>query len=219
MATAARIRRQRMVSEQLEARGVRDKCVLEVMRKVQRHLFVPEWLEEDAYEDRPLPIGGGQTISQPLMVALMTALLALKGEERILEIGTGSGYQAAILAELGAHVVTVERRPELAARAKDLLDHLGYTNVRVIEGDGTLGVPNHAPYDAILVTAGAPDVCASLFDQLVDGGRLVAPVGGKDEQRLTRWTRKEQGKTKREDFGACVFVPLVGAGGWAGETP
>jgi protein-L-isoaspartate(D-aspartate) O-methyltransferase len=217
MAMLEKALRQKMVAEQLEARDVRDERVLEAMRRTPRHLFVPERLEDEAYEDRPLPIGGGQTISQPLIVAIMTELLRLKGDERILEVGTGSGYQAALLAELGAQVVTVERRPEMAARAKELLEHLGYSNIRVIVGDGNRGAPEYAPFDAILVTAGAPTVSAALFEQLAPGGRLVAPVGDRDSQRLVRWTKVAGKRPKEEDFGGCLFVPLVGAGGWTGE--
>lgn len=202
-----------MVHRQIEARKITDKAVLDAMRKVPRHLFVPTEYEEAAYEDRPLPIGFGQTISQPYMVALMTEALCLKGDEKVLEVGTGSGYQAAILAEIVDHVVTIERIAELAARAAELLRNLGYTNIEVVVGDGSRGYPPRAPYDAIIVTAGAPRIPDALVDQLAEGGRLVIPVGSGFHQILTRVT-KTQGQIKTEQLEGCVFVPLVGECGW-----
>jgi protein-L-isoaspartate(D-aspartate) O-methyltransferase len=180
--------RERMVTTQLAGRGVRDPRVLGAMRDVPRHLFVPEAVARDAYEDRPLPIGEGQTISQPYMVAAMTAALAPGPADRVLEVGTGSGYQAAILARLARSVVTIERHPALAARARAAMDALGITNVRVVVGDGSNGYPDEAPYDRILVTAGAPAVPESLKEQLADGGRLVIPVGRKGFITSSSWS-------------------------------
>lgn len=206
-------KRNQMVDYQIQARGVDDPLVLAAMRKVPRHLFVPREYEQSAYDDRPLPIGYGQTISQPYMVAVMTQALKLEGDERILEVGTGSGYQAAILAEIADHVVSVERIPELAERATRILRNLGYMNVEVIVGDGSRGYAERAPYDGIIVTAGAPDIPQVLIDQLADGGRLVIPVGNSFQQTLTRVTRKGD-ETKIERLEGCVFVPLVGKYGW-----
>jgi len=202
------------IDEQLAARGIRDPRVLDAMRRVPRHAFVPQDAQGLAYADRALPIGNGQTISQPYMVAAMTEALMLTGTERALEIGTGSGYQAAILGELAREVITIERRPELAAGASQTLAALGYTNVEVILGDGTIGYAAAAPFDAILVAAGAPRVPESLKQQLSrTGGRLVIPIGSSTEQRLTVVVR--DGDQFRESIhGGCVFVPLVGAEGW-----
>ncbi len=183
------------------------------MRDVPRHLFVPEAVARDAYEDRPLPIGEGQTISQPYMVAAMTAALAPGPADRVLEVGTGSGYQAAILARLARSVVTIERHPALAARARAAMDALGITNVRVVVGDGSNGYPDEAPYDRILVTAGAPAVPESLKDQLADGGRLVIPVGSEGLQHLIVVERQGAAFATVEGEG-CVFVPLIGQHGW-----
>jgi protein-L-isoaspartate(D-aspartate) O-methyltransferase len=205
--------RARMVVEQLERRGVRDPRVLDAMRRVPRHLFVPAERRGEAYEDRALPLGSGQTISQPLMVALMTEALAAGAGARLLEIGTGSGYQAAVLAELAAEVVTMERHPELAAAARARLAALGYGRVEVLVGDGSLGYPPRAPYDGIIVTAGAPRVPGALRAQLADGGRLVVPVGPALRQELVVVER--QGDRLVETVGdPCVFVPLVGREGW-----
>jgi protein-L-isoaspartate(D-aspartate) O-methyltransferase len=202
------------IDEQLAARGIRDPRVLDAMRRVPRHAFVPEDSQTMAYADRALPIGNGQTISQPYMVAAMTQALMLTGTERVLEIGAGSGYQAAILCELASHVITIERRPELAAIARKTLAALGYANVQVIVGDGTLGLAAAAPFDAILVSAGAPAVPQSLKQQLSSaGGRLVIPVGGPAQQRLTLVTRQDD-RFEESVHDACVFVPLVGAEGW-----
>lgn len=208
--------RNRMVETQLASRDIVDTRVLEVFRKVPRHLFIKESLWQDAYNDFPLPIGCGQTISQPYMVALMTQCLELKAEENVLEIGTGSGYQTAILAELSKEVYSVERYEELASNAKNILDQLGYTNIHIKTGDGTLGWEEFSPYDGIIVTAGAPDVPKILKDQLKDGGRLVIPVGGTYSQVLTVVRRKGDRFTETQICG-CVFVPLIGRYGWTGK--
>jgi len=201
------------IDDQLVARGIRDTRVLDAMRRVPRHEFVEHEAQGLAYADRALPIGDGQTISQPYMVAAMTEALRLQGRERVLEVGTGSGYQAAILAELAREVVTIERRPELADAARDRLDSLGYRNVRVVVGDGSVGYEDHAPYDGILVAAASPRVPESLKHQLADRGRLVIPVGPPDQQRLTIVSRDGDRFLESVHEG-CVFVPLVGAEGW-----
>lgn len=206
-------RRLDMVERQIRARGVSDPLVLAAMRKVPRHLFVPEDYAGAAYDDRPLPIGEGQTISQPYMVAIMTETLKLEGNEKVLEIGTGSGYQAAILAEIADHVVTVERKDGLKERATRLIRELGYVNVEAVTGDGSRGYPARAPYDAIIVTAGAPRVPELLVEQLAAGGRLVIPVGNTFHQTLTRVTRTAEGE-QTENLEGCVFVPLIGEYGW-----
>ncbi len=205
--------RQRMVAEQIETRGIQDPSVLAAMRHVPRHLFVPLDLQERAYEDTPLPIGERQTISQPYMVALMTEAIDLEAGDRVLEVGTGSGYQAAILAELGARVVTLERIPVLAERARRLLAALGYPRVAVELGDGTLGWPAEAPYDAILVTAAAPQIPRPLVEQLAAGGRLVLPMGEDELQTLVVLRRGPEGLTE-EYLGECRFVKLRGSYGW-----
>jgi protein-L-isoaspartate(D-aspartate) O-methyltransferase len=205
-----------MVKEQLERRGISDVRVLEAMRKVPRHLFVDPVLAGRAYEDSPLPIGEGQTISQPYMVAVMTAALALEGGERVLEIGTGSGYQAAVLAELASQVYSIERIPALADRAQKTLKRLGYDNVTIRVGDGSLGWPEAAPFEAIVVTAGAPCVPPPLVEQLRVGGRLLIPVGSPQAQTLRRVVRKEEG-VEQEELVGCIFVRLVGEHGWQGE--
>jgi protein-L-isoaspartate(D-aspartate) O-methyltransferase len=205
--------RARMVARQIEGRGVRDPNVLQAMRRVERHLFVPAHLREDAYEDRALSIGQGQTISQPYMVAAMTVALGPVAGGRVLEVGTGSGYQAAILAELAAEVITIERRPELADAARARLAALGYANVTVVLGDGTLGHPPRAPYAGIVVTAGAPEVPASLREQLADRARLVVPVGPREQQSLLVIQREGESFTEIQSE-ACVFVPLIGCEGW-----
>jgi protein-L-isoaspartate(D-aspartate) O-methyltransferase len=210
--------RDRMVREEVEARGVTDPRVLEAMRAVPRHLFMPAALEREAYGPSALPIGSGQTISAPQMVGIMTAALALTGEERVLEIGTGSGYQAAVLARITRSVVTVERHPELARRAQRILGDLGLDGVVVKVGDGTLGYAGAAPYDRIVVTAAAPGVPQALFDQLKDGGILVAPVGTRAEQTLKRYT-KRGAALDEENLCQCVFVPLVGDAGFSEEGP
>ncbi len=205
--------RHRMVSEQIQKRGVRDEEVLEVLRRIARHFFVPLEFEAQAYEDHPLHIGQGQTISQPYMVGLMTELLALCASDRVLEIGTGSGYQTAVLAELAREVVSVERHPDLAVSAAERLKALGYANVTVLSGDGTLGCAEKAPYDAILVTAGAPAIPEALKEQLAESGRLVCPVGGRDIQELIKLERIG-GLFRQSCSIQCVFVPLIGAQGW-----
>ncbi len=203
----------RMVEEQIIQRGIRDPSVLKAVREVPRHVFVPDKNPQWAYIDAPIPVGWGQTISQPYIVALMSEALALKGEERVLEIGTGSGYQAAILSHLARHVCSIERIDGLARRAKDTLEELGITNVEVVHGNGSIGLPEEAPFDAIIVTAAAPDVPKPLIDQLADRGRLVLPVGERDTQTLTKITRTAH-TTRREDLALCAFVPLIGSAGW-----
>ena len=204
--------RSSMVADQLVGRGIRDPRVLDAMARVPRHLFVPAEAVPLAYADRALPIGHGQTISQPYMVAVMTEALALSGRERVLEVGTGSGYQAAILAELARDVVTIERRPELAEAARTRLASLGYKNITVVVADGTAGEAD-VPYDAILVTAGGPRVPESLKAQLADGGRLVIPIGTYGQQDLTVVARTG-GVFIESVHESCVFVPLVGREGW-----
>jgi len=208
--------RQTMVEEQIRRRGIRDPGVIEAMTRVPRHLFVIPDYQVEAYEDRPLPIGEGQTISQPYMVAIMTQSLGLTGKERVLEIGTGSGYQTALLAELAHTVHTIERIPALIARAEKTLADLGYTNIRFRTGDGTRGWPEEAPFEAIMVTAGAPEIPRTLTAQLTDGGRLVIPVGPRYSQTLYKVNR-EGNRFVEEDITGCVFVPLLGAFGWKEE--
>lgn len=210
--------REAMVRTQIEARGIRDGAVLAAMRAVPREAFLPAGLGEFAYADHPLPIGAEQTISQPYIVALMTEALGLRGGERVLEIGAGSGYAAAVLGRIAAEVYTVERHGELAEAARARLGALGFDNVHVLHGDGTLGWPEHAPYDAIIVAAGGPEVPRALVEQLKPGGRLVIPVGeDRSLQHLTRLTRERDGSLRREDLGGVRFVPLVGAQGWREE--
>lgn len=205
--------RERMVREQIERRGIRDPLVLEAMRRVPRHLFVSPEQQPAAYDDHALPIGEGQTISQPFMVAVMTADLAIGPSSHVLEIGTGSGYQGAILAAIAASVVTLERRPALAERARAIYERLGISTIDVIVGDGTCGYPSRAPYDAIVVTAGAPRVPPALREQLAVGGHLVVPVGAEMYQDLKIVTRHPDRFEERTGE-ACVFVPLIGEQGW-----
>ncbi|MDD2904613.1 MAG: protein-L-isoaspartate(D-aspartate) O-methyltransferase [Syntrophales bacterium] len=205
--------RQRMVDTQIEARGIADPRVLAAMRRVPRHRFVPQGLWDQAYNDYPLPIGEDQTISQPYIVALMTEALELKESDRVLEIGTGSGYQAAVLAELAAEVYSIDRLASLAEQAQKVLGGLGYKNFQVRVGDGTLGWPEACPFDAILVTAGAPQVPRPLVDQLALNGRLVIPVGDRFSQTLTRIRQTNEG-VKYDYLGGCRFVRLIGAHGW-----
>ncbi len=205
--------RERMVDEQVVGRGVTDARVLAAMKRVPRHLFVEEALQERAYGDHPLPIGDGQTISQPFIVGRMTELLALTGPEKVLEIGTGSGYQAAVLAELATRVCAVERIPRLATRARQTLEWLGYRNVWVRTANGTLGWPDEAPFDRILVAAGGPSVPPPLFEQLAEGGRMVIPVGDETGQVL-KLVEKASGEMRTSEHSACVFVKLVGKYAW-----
>jgi protein-L-isoaspartate(D-aspartate) O-methyltransferase len=210
--------RERMVALQLCERDIVDPRVLEAMRTVPRHLFVPPELRHLAYADGPLPIGHRQTISQPYIVALMVQLCAIAPEHTVLEIGAGSGYQAAILAQLACQVYTIERIPELARQARESLDQCRVRNVEVIEGDGTRGLPEHAPYHAIVVAAAAPRVPVPLQEQLAEGGALVVPVGGREGQVLERWIRHGE-DLSRERLAAVAFVPLVGTEGWSGADP
>lgn len=205
-----------MVEHQLRRRGITAERVLQVMERVPRHRFLPRPDDPGAYGDYPLPIGDGQTISQPYMVAIMTEALQLEGDEKVLEIGAGSGYQAAILSELAREVYSVERFPTLAQRARETLAELGYDNVTVVVADGSRGYPEHAPYDRIIVTAAAPKIADPWTEQLAEGGVLLAPVGDRWGQTLLRVTRRE-GKLEQENFGGCVFVPLIGEHGWAEE--
>lgn len=202
-----------MVESQIIERGIRDPRVIEAMKKVPRHLFVPEDIVESAYDDRALPIGHGQTISQPYIVALMTELLELKGDEKILEIGTGSGYQAAVLGELAREVHTIERIEELAEGAREILKNLGYKNIVVHIRDGTEGLPEHAPYDRIIITAATPDIPPPLITQLKDGGIIIAPVGERWSQHILKAFKK--GETlERHYLIPVAFVPLIGKFGW-----
>jgi protein-L-isoaspartate(D-aspartate) O-methyltransferase len=203
------ILRKRMVQEQLIPRGIADEGVLEAFRKVERHKFVPGELASSAYADYPVPIGQGQTISQPYIVALMTEYLKLSGKEKVLEIGTGSGYQAAILAELAKEVFSIERLAGLAEKAGSLVDSLGYKNIRIKIDDGTLGWPEEAPFDRIIITAACPKVPLPLIEQLKEGGRLIAPVGESFSQVL-RLIEKKEGRINEEPICGCVFVPLIG---------
>jgi len=205
--------RLRMVDGHLAARGIRDARVLDAFRRVPRHLFVPEELRAQAYEDHPLGIGAEQTISQPYMVATMTEALALQGGEKVLEVGTGSGYQTAILLALGARVFTIERLPELSARASETLEGAGFPGARFKVGDGTLGWPEEAPFDRVIVTAGAPSMPISLVQQLAEGGMMAIPVGEAREQELLLVSR-QGGFVKKKRVCGCVFVKLVGAEGW-----
>jgi len=205
--------RERMVKNQLIPRGIKNSLVLEAMGKVQRHLFMEEALVGEAYNDHPLPIGHKQTISQPYIVALMTEALELTGKEEVLEIGTGSGYQTAVLAELSKRVYTIERVRPLMVQARRILARLDYSNILFKTLDGTLGWKEYEPFDAIIVTAGAPKVPQTLKDQLSEGGRLVIPVGNRFSQELVKVTRKK-GSFIQENLGGCRFVDLVGVHGW-----
>jgi protein-L-isoaspartate(D-aspartate) O-methyltransferase len=211
--------REQMVRRHIAARGIHDPRILEAMRTVRREAFLPAELAEFAYEDAPLPIAEGQTISQPYIVALMTAALELRPDDRVLEVGTGSGYAAAILGRMAREVYTIERHGELADAAAARLRDLGFHNVHVLQGDGTLGWTAQAPYDAIVVTAGGPNIPDALVDQLAAGGRLVIPIGeDRSLQRLVRLTREPDGRLRREDLGDVRFVPLIGAQGWDDEA-
>jgi protein-L-isoaspartate(D-aspartate) O-methyltransferase len=208
---------EKMVSQQIEARGIRDRRTLTAMASVPRHRFIPEEQRHLAYEDGAVPIGSGQTISQPFIVAQMTAALRLQPGDRVLEIGTGSGYQSAVLAEAvdpEGEVFTIERHPELAFRSRRLLEQLGYSNIQFRVGDGTLGWPEAAPFDAVIVTAAGPVVPQDLRDQLhPEHGRLVIPVGTRVQQELLRFVR-HHGEWVRESLGPVAFVPLIGQQGW-----
>jgi protein-L-isoaspartate(D-aspartate) O-methyltransferase len=208
-----RVERERMVKEQIIARGIKNERVIDAMLRVPRHLFVDKTYYHQSYNDYPLPIGNGQTISQPYMVAVMTELLELKENESVLEIGTGSGYQSAIIALLCNRVFTIERIPELSFRARKILNELGFNNINFLIGDGSMGLPDFAPYDGIIVTAGAPDVPRVLIDQLAERGRLVIPIGGEYFQTLNLIT-KHKGTILRKELFECTFVPLVGKEGW-----
>ncbi len=213
--TRYREARSRMVSAQIAARGIRDPEVLRAMSEVPRHLFVPAAQLRSAYDDMALSIGEGQTISQPYMVALMTAALAVKPGQRVLEVGTGSGYQCAVLVEMGAEVFTIERVAVLASQVRERLERLGFARcVRFRVGDGTVGWAEEAPFDGIVVTAGAPSVPPSLCEQLTIGGRLVIPVGRQGFQDLLVITRKESGPHDERRLCGCTFVPLIGQEGW-----
>jgi len=205
--------RERMVQHQLVERKIMDERILVAMRKVERHVFVAKKYWNKAYDDSPLSIECSQTISQPYMVALMTELLELKGSEKVLEIGTGSGYQTAILAELTEKVYSIERHVALAVQTKTILDELGYKNIKIRMGNGTLGWPEKAPFDAILVAAGAPDVPDELIEQLRDQGKLVIPVGSGHQQDLLLISKKGDSYLSKSICG-CVFVPLIGKKGW-----
>lgn len=205
--------RHRMVEEQLAGQGIRDERVLDALRRIPRHLFVPPEMAEKAYENHPVAIGQGQTISQPYMVACMTQALGLRGGEKVLEIGSGSGYQTAVLRALHADVYTVERLPELSDRARANVERAGFPGVRYKVGDGSRGWPEEAPFDRVIVTAGAPTMPVSLVEQLREGGSMVIPVGGEEEQELLL-VRRANGRVTREKICACVFVKLWGDEGW-----
>jgi protein-L-isoaspartate(D-aspartate) O-methyltransferase len=211
------IARKRMVETQVIGRGIQDRRVIDAMLKIPRHLFVEEAMAAQAYNDSPLPIGERQTISQPYMVALMSELLELKGKERVLEIGTGSGYQAAVLAVLADRVYTMERIRPLAMRARKVLDSLGLLNVNIKVDDGTCGWEEEAPFDAIIVTAGAPEIPEALVKQLAPGGRLVLPVGNQISQTLIKVLKGQDGALSVEESIGCRFVKLIGKHGWEAE--
>jgi protein-L-isoaspartate(D-aspartate) O-methyltransferase len=206
--------RERMVKNQLFTRGIKDERVLQVMGKIPRHLFIEDALYGEAYNDHPVPIGEKQTISQPYIVALMTEALELKGKENTLEIGTGSGYQTAILAELSSRVYTIERIKSLLGNARKLLSQLGYDNILFKAFDGTLGWKEYAPFDAIMVTAGAPHIAKPLIDQLADNGRMIIPVGDRYSQELIKVIRKGK-DLEQKSLGGCRFVNLIGVHGWS----
>lgn len=208
--------RERMVRDQIVPRRISDERVLSAMRTVPRHRFVPPDLRHLAYADAPLPIGHRQTISQPYIVALMTSLLELKEDDKVFEVGTGSGYQAAILAHIANQVFTIERIGEIADKTRELFQELGLKNIHVVDGDGSLGLEEEAPFDAIIVTAAAPKVPEPLKEQLADGGRMVLPVGGRNGQILELWKRKGR-KLEKDRLAPVAFVPLVGDQGWESE--
>jgi protein-L-isoaspartate(D-aspartate) O-methyltransferase len=203
-----------MVKNQLKRRGIRDERILDAFRTIPRHEFVPAAYQNLAYQDRPLPIGDGQTISQPYIVALMTELINPEPDHKILEIGTGSGYQAAILSQLVKEVFTIERHHVLFHKTAQLFETLGYTNIQPLHGDGSQGLPDEAPFDAILVTAAAPKIPNILLNQLKNQGKIVAPVGERTSQILMRWTKQADGSLTKEELSAVAFVPLRGEHGW-----
>lgn len=209
------VSRKRMVETQIIAKGITDRRVIDAMLKLPRHLFVQEAMASQAYNDTSLPIGEKQTISQPYMVAIMTELLELAGNERVLEIGTGSGYQAALLSHLARRVYTIERIPSLASRARKLFDSLGLTNISMKIDDGSRGWASEAPFDAIIVTAGAPEIPRALIGQLSPEGRLLVPVGDQDSQLLTLVRRSADGDFTVEKSTPCRFVKLIGSEGWS----
>lgn len=204
----------RRLIETLRTNGIRDERVLRAFDQAPRHLFVPTGVRHRAYEDAPLPIGSGQTISQPSVHARYLQLLELRGEERVLEVGTGSGYQTVLLALLAAQVFSIERIPALLERARELIQQAGVRNVSLLLGDGTIGWRDYAPYDAILVSAAAPEVPKPLLEQLAEGGRLLVPIGDREEQMLALITRRSDETYERRDIAPVRFVPLVGAHGW-----
>jgi protein-L-isoaspartate(D-aspartate) O-methyltransferase len=208
--------RKRMVDEQLIPRGIKNSRVLDAFLKVERHKFIPEELRMSAYADFPVPIGAGQTISQPYIVALMTECLGLSGEEKILEIGTGSGYQTAILAELAKEVYTIERIEVLSRNAETVLNELGYKNIKIRVGDGSLGWKEDAPFDRIIITAASPRIPLPLTEQLNESGKLILPLGESFSQVLTV-VEKKKGELESIEVCGCVFVPLIGKYGWKGE--
>jgi len=208
------LKRHKMVDEQLVPRGISDKRVLQVFSDIPRHLFVPETFRDRAYEDRPLPIGESQTISQPYMVALMTEKLDIKADSQILEIGTGSGYQTAILASLADKVYSIERHMSLVVTARQVLSDLRTHNVLIKVSDGTLGWDEYSPYDRILIAAGAPEIPKGLLRQLKIGGKMILPVGDSSLQRLLLLTRTDEINYKEEGICGCTFVPLIGKYGW-----
>jgi protein-L-isoaspartate(D-aspartate) O-methyltransferase len=207
-------RQRRQLIETIRERGIDDLEVLRVFDLVPRHLFVPEAVRHRAYEDAPVPIGFGQTASQPSLQALYLQLLRIHSDQRVLEIGTGSGYQTALLAHLASQVYSVERIRELSVRARAALDDLRFSNIALLVGDGTIGWSKYAPYDAILVTAASPGAPQALLDQLAEGGRMIIPVGDRNEQTLAMFEKTPEG-IRREDLTACTFVPLLGRFGWA----
>lgn len=207
-------KRQRMIETQLLPRGIKDPRLIAAMNKVPRHLFLDEALWREAYEDHPVPIGEKQTISQPFIVAIMTEALKLSGTEKILEIGTGSGYQAAVLAELAEQVYSIERLPSIAKRARRILDELKYANIVITIGDGTLGWKEHSPYDGIIVTAASPYPPKILLEQLRVGGRLIIPIGDEFTQDLTLYIKNSDEDYSKESYGGCRFVKLIGEQGW-----
>lgn len=207
-------RQRRQLIETIRERGIDDLEVLRVFDLVPRHLFVPEAVQHRAYEDAPVPIGFGQTASQPSLQALYLQILNIQSHQKVLEIGTGSGYQTALLGHLAGHVYSVERIRELSVRARAVLDDLRFSNIALLVGDGTIGWSRFAPYDSILVAAASPDVPQALLDQLAEGGRMLIPIGDRTEQTLTLFENTPDGM-RREDITACTFVPLLGRFGWA----